>query len=89
MSNMRKLSELYGLVLEESISDDGEFGICTNIWYCGMSEEESLKCANHFKKGKHKLPMGHRKEQEFWFDSPEERIEYLKYLIELCKEQDI
>lgn len=86
---MRKLSELYSLVLDEAIRDEGEYGICTEIGYVGMEDDEEIHCRDHFKNGDHKLPKSKRIENDFWFSDGEERIEYLKYLIQLCKDQSI
>jgi len=87
---MRKLSELYQVVLDKFYKLE-PYGICGRIneLACkkSISTFEKELILSHFKCGKHKIPK--RKRMGYWFNSSEERIEYLKYLIELCKEQDI
>jgi len=87
---MRKLSELYQVVLDNYDSLQ-EVGICLAIARIAdnriISNPEYFFVYKHFKYGDHKFPMNKR--WAFWFKSTEERIAYLEYLIKLCKEQDI
>lgn len=86
---MRKLSELYELVYKEAVKDYFECGICTEIaCLTFVSEYERLSIEKHFEKGDHKFPIENRTGGH-WFTSPDARKDYLLYLIELCKSQDI
>lgn len=88
--SMRKLSELYQIILDK-FHDLDPCGICGRINELAykhiISIEERKMLSTHFQKGKHKFP--YCKRIGYWFSSVESRIEYLKYLIKLCKEQDI
>lgn len=86
---MRKLSELYELVYKEAIKDGFECGICTEIVCLPfVSDYERSSLEKHFEEGDHKFPVENR-HGGYWFISPDARRDYLKYLIELCKSQDI
>lgn len=87
---MRKLSELYQIILDEFFDLDPA-GICGRINSAYkiklMSIEERYFIYDHFQSGDHKFPSSNR--IGFWWDNTHDRIEYLKYLIELTKSQNI
>lgn len=92
---MRKLSELYQIVLDNyyKISQPG---ICVKISRCYnelnlFTFDESDLIDDHFEHGDHKLQpkLAENENAYLWpedHDLP--RIEYLKYLIDLCKSQE-
>lgn len=89
---MRKLSELYQILLTKfyNLPHSGICGRITALCICyniTIAERNALR--EHFVRGDHKFPIKERRESAFWFNTTEERLDYLKYLIQLCKDQDI
>ena len=92
---MRKLSTLYAIILrfysDQVIQSNY---ICDNIHaaddgYGLIKEKEKYKLIQHFKHGDHKHPI--EKRLFSWWEpyDREVRKEYLKYLVDFCKERKI